>query len=118
MSIILEYIQDKQDDEWLFPSRNGNEHISRVQAYRALNKARQKIGMDRIGTHTLRKTFGYHYYRKTKDISTLMEFFNHSCKNVTRKYIGIFEEEQSNTAKLKKNYFLIMTEDFSIIRVI
>ncbi len=74
--------------------------------------------MDRIGTHTLRKTFGYHYYRKTKDISTLMEFFNHSCKNVTRKYIGIFEEEQSNTAKLKKNYFLIMTEDFSIIRVI
>ena len=56
-----------------FPSRNGSEHISRVQAYRALNKD-TKIGIDRIGTHTLRKTFGYHYYRKTNDINTLMEF--------------------------------------------
>ena len=42
ISVILEYIQDKQDDEWLFPSRNGSEHISRVQAYRALNKAKTK----------------------------------------------------------------------------
>ncbi|MCH5458242.1 Tyrosine recombinase XerD [Bacillus cereus] len=102
ISVILEYIQDKQDDEWLFPSRNGSEHISRVQAYRALNKAAQKIGIDRIGTHTLRKTFGYHYYRKTNDINTLMEFFNHSCKNVTRKYIDVFEEVPSNTAELKR----------------
>lgn len=32
----------------------------------------EKLGRDDIGTHTLRKTFGYHYYKKTRDIATLM----------------------------------------------
>ncbi|OLR80956.1 site-specific integrase [Bacillus sp. MB366] len=100
--VILEYIQDKHDDEWLFPSRNSNKHISRVQAYRTLNKAAQQVGIDKIGTHTLRKTFGYHYYQKTKDINSLMAFFNHSCQDVTRKYIDILEEESKDADTFKK----------------
>ncbi|KAB2387541.1 site-specific integrase [Bacillus toyonensis] len=101
--VILEYIQDKHDDEWLFPSRNSNKHISRIQAYRTLNKAAQQVGIDKIGTHTLRKTFGYHYYQKTKDINSLMAFFNHSCQDVTRKYIDILEEESKDVDTFKKN---------------
>ena len=43
--------------------------LDRAQAYRILNKAAQAVGVkERIGTHTLRKTFGYHHYKKYNDI--------------------------------------------------
>ncbi|PWK14310.1 hypothetical protein C7459_10564 [Tumebacillus permanentifrigoris] len=42
---------------------------TRVQAYRIMNTVANKVGLDEIGTHTLRKTFGYHLYQKTKDVA-------------------------------------------------
>lgn len=47
----------------LFVSRKGDQPITRVQAYRILNEAAQRVGIkEAVGTHTLRKTFGYHAY--------------------------------------------------------
>ena len=44
--------------DYLFSSRKGeNKPITRIQAYRLLNKVARKIGLEEIGTHTLRKTF-------------------------------------------------------------
>lgn len=44
--------------DYLFSSRKGqNEPITRIQAYRLLNTIAEKIGLDEIGTHTLRKSF-------------------------------------------------------------
>lgn len=46
------------------------------------------------GTHSLRKTFGYHQrvsYRV--DIPTLMVCFNHSTQSQTLRYLGINDEE-------------------------
>jgi len=40
----------------------------------------------------MRKTFGYHYYKKTKDVALLMDLFNHSSQSVTLRYIGINQE--------------------------
>lgn len=48
---------------------------------------------DDIGTHTMRKTFGYHHYQKNKDIVALMEIFNHSKPKETKRYIGIQDDE-------------------------
>jgi len=64
--------------------------ISRVQAYRIINGAARTVGLlDRIGTHTLRKTFGYHHYQKHKDVAILQNIFNHSSPSVTLRYIGV-----------------------------
>lgn len=80
--------------EWLFPSRKGNKPISRVQAYRQLNKAADMADIDDgIGTHTMRKTFGYWYYKRTMDIVTLQKILNHSHPAITLGYIGITDEE-------------------------
>lgn len=49
--------------------------------------------MEEIGTHTLRKTFGYHFYKKTKDVAMLQDIFNHSAPVVTKRYIGITQDE-------------------------
>ncbi|MDT0761303.1 tyrosine-type recombinase/integrase, partial [Staphylococcus pseudintermedius] len=43
--------------------------------------------------HTMRKTFGYKYYNKTKDVGTLQKMFNHSSPAITLRYIGIEQAE-------------------------
>lgn len=79
-------------DAYLFPSRKGNKPISRVQAWRILNDAATKIGIEEIGTHTLRKTFGYHAYKQGAPIALLMRIFKHSSAAVTLAYIGIQQD--------------------------
>lgn len=87
------YIQNMDDAEYLFQSQKGtNKPINRVQAYRILNNAATKVGIGEVGTHTLRKTFGYHFYQKTKDVALLQELFNHSAPSVTLRYIGINQD--------------------------
>ncbi len=78
----------------LFPSRKGGRAISRVQAYRILNDAACHLGItDSIGTHTLRKTFGYHAYQNGIDITRIQKLLNHSAPSITLSYIGITKEE-------------------------
>jgi integrase len=59
---IYEEVQDyvkTLDTKWLFSSRKEDKPIS-VQAYRQLNKAADMAEItEGIGTHTMRKTFGY-----------------------------------------------------------
>lgn len=68
--IINTYIKGKKDEYPLFPSRKTGRNIDRVQAYRILNRAAAEVGLAEIGTHTLRKTFGYHFYKRYKDGGT------------------------------------------------
>lgn len=90
---IDEYTKRMDDEEYLFPSQKTGKPIQRVQAYKILNKVAEEVGLVEIGTHTLRKTFGYHYYKQTKDVAMLQEIFNHSAPSVTKRYIGITQEE-------------------------
>lgn len=82
----------KQDD-FLFPSRKHGYHISTTQVYRFLVKAGKTCGRSDIGTHTMRKTFGYWYYKQGGSIENLMHIFNHSSEAITKKYIGIDQED-------------------------
>ncbi|EEI25430.1 integrase [Lactobacillus hilgardii] len=44
-------------------------------------------------THTHRKKFGHHYYKRTHDIETLMKIFNYSSQKITKHYIGVTDDE-------------------------
>lgn len=92
---IKEYLQVRDmDTGFLFASRKGKGAISRVQAYRILNEAARAIGIkEQIGTHTLRKTFGYWAYQAGVDITRIQKLLNHSAPSVTLAYIGITKEE-------------------------
>jgi len=85
------YIQNMTANSFLFVSRKGfNKPITRVQAYKIINDAVKLTGLcDKIGTHTLRKTFGYWHYQQFKDTAILQDIFNHSAPSVTLRYIGI-----------------------------
>ncbi|MCY7933161.1 tyrosine-type recombinase/integrase [Bacillus spizizenii] len=95
---LFEYAS-KLKSEWLFPSRKGDKAITPTQAYRQLNKAADFAGVDSVGNHTLRKTFGYWFYKATKDVAMLQEILNHSHPSITLRYIGITKEETNNALK-------------------
>lgn len=82
----------KQDD-FLFPSRKHGYHVSTTQVYRFLVKAGKTCGRNDIGTHTMRKTFGYWYYKQGGSIENLMHIFNHSSEAITKRYICIDQED-------------------------
>ncbi len=89
---IRQYTVKMTDDCYLFKSKRRAKHIGRCHAWKILNDAAKEIGLSEIGTHTLRKTFGYHFYQKTKDVALLQEIFNHSSPSVTLRYIGINQD--------------------------
>lgn len=90
------YISTLKGTEWLFPSRKGDKAITRIQAYQQFKKASEMAGVEAVGTHTLRKTFGYWFYKQYKDIASLQNILNHSKPDVTLRYIGITQEEIEN----------------------
>ena len=91
-------------DSPLFPYRKkqGRKSISRSQAYNILRQATKNAGLKlQVSTHTMRKTFAYHKYRKGIEIEPLSKLLNHSSPGITIRYIGI---EQ-------KQLYLIVLED-------
>ena len=67
---------------------------TRQYVWQYLNDYAYRAGIRaKIGTHTLRKTFGYHAYKNGADLSLLMRIFNHSSQAVTLRYIGITQEQ-------------------------
>ena len=115
--VIENYMKENDNpgfDTYIFLSRKGiNMPITRQQAYRIINNAAESLGIverndqgnlihGEIGTHTLRKTFGYHSFQNGTSLELLMDLFNHSSKTQTLRYIGI-TEEQKKDVYLKSN---------------
>ncbi len=62
--------------------------ITRQQADTILSEAREGVKLgQRFSLHSMRKTYGYHFYKKTKNILTLQRMFNHDSPIVTTLYI-------------------------------
>lgn len=74
------------DDAYIFPSAKSS-HSTVNAVYKMFQKSVDLLDHQEIGTHTLRKTFGYHCYQKTHDIATLMGIFDHSSEKITKRYI-------------------------------
>jgi len=90
---LKDYIKGMEAEEHLFQSRIGkNKPLTRFQAYRIFSETGRKAGLDNIGCHSTRKTFGYHHYQKNKDVALLQKLFNHSSPSITLDYIGITQD--------------------------
>ena len=88
----------KYSDDFLFKSRQGgNKPIDRVQAYRIINSIVNMVGMKdiNVGTHSLRKTWGYFAYKKFNlSLDDIMLKLNHYSIQSTKRYIGLTQEEK------------------------
>jgi len=92
---LFQYIQKGQlnRDCYLFPSKKTNEPMTRQQVYRILNEAASKAGIQHpVGMTTLRKTFGYHAYRKGIAISLIQKRLHHASSTETLQFIGVYKK--------------------------
>lgn len=107
--VYKKLLAGKDENDYVFPSDKAerisrtSKHITTRTAYnymKAIEKAGRLQGVDtQISTHTMRKTYGYHYYKMTKDVATLMGLYNHSSAATTLIYIGIASDEKKTAAR-------------------
>ena len=91
--MIEEFTRDKKPNEPLFVSCR-HHRLDRIMAYNIIKEACRKAGIEeKVGTHTMRKTFGYHHYQRYNNIAMLQKMFNHSSMEITLRYIGIEQEQ-------------------------
>lgn len=82
---------------YIFVSQR-NPHIDKNTLYRYLKDAAIDVGITfNVGSHTIRKTFGYHQYKtyspsNPRFIYELQKMFRHSSSEITLAYIGITDE--------------------------
>ena len=82
-----------EDNKPLFVGKK-HKRLDRSQVYRFLNDACNSLNINiNIGTHTMRKSFGFHFYKQYNDIALLQKILNHSSPAITLRYIGISQEE-------------------------
>lgn len=105
MKILEAYIKDMYDKDVLFPSRNGNNQpLSYKQMHRLLSGYGKDCGLERVGTHTGRKTAGYHFYMNNgKNIRELMRFLGHANEAESYSYADVWEESQEERVRMTSN---------------
>jgi integrase len=80
--------------------------ISRIQAYRIIRAAAKALKFQhRVSCHSLRKTFGYHAWKSGVSPAVIMEIYNHSSFAVTRRYLGVSQDDK-NEAYLALNFYV------------
>ena len=96
---INRLLAGRKPDEYIFQSRQKDSithkarPITRQRCYQIMNTIAKEAGIEeRIGCHTLRKTFGYHYYKLTGDVVSLQRILGHSFQRETLVYIGVVQE--------------------------
>lgn len=71
--------------------------LSRSQAFRIIRKAgKETLKNPHVSCHSLRKTFGYHAWKQGVPPALLMDIYNHCSYSVTKKYLGIDQDERDS----------------------
>lgn len=103
LEIVARIKQSNPNAVYLFQSnRARNVKTIKPISRQAVTKAFSEVGAivgKRLGTHSMRKTRGYHQYKISHNIGSVMKMLRHSSAAITLRYIGIDQEEVSNDFK-------------------
>lgn len=85
-------------NDYLFPSQKSDEAMEVASLWRIIKEAAHEAGIKQnIGSHSLRKSFGFWAWHNAKDknkaLIILQQIFAHSSPQTTAKYIGILDDE-------------------------
>lgn len=76
--------------------------IQRINVVLKDVKSKYKLSVNNFSCHSLRKTFGRQVYNNNSDnaelaLIKLMELFNHSSVSITKRYLGLRQDELLST---------------------
>ena len=81
--------------------KSTNKPISRIQAFRIISEAAKKCLLShKVSCHSLRKTFGYHAWKKGVSPALLTSIYNHSSYKITTRYLGIEQDDRDEVFEL------------------
>ncbi len=89
-------ITDNPTNFVFFNTRTNNhqEAIKRGQVWKFISAICENVGLQgNFGTHSLRKTWGYHARMSGVDLALIMHKLNHNSLTYTKRYLGITNEE-------------------------
>lgn len=90
-TLVEKITADKDDDEPLFTGYKGNRLERSTVFYKFKDVCTELALGEEINVSSWRKTFGYHYYQRYKDLSYLQWFFNQTGVEETLKFIDVKE---------------------------
>lgn len=96
------YCKNKKMNDYLISNQRRIESspITRDRAYNILKKVAKKFGVKNVGTHTLRKTYGYLVYNQNeKNLALVMECLGQTNPSSTLRYIGIDNIDKKKAAR-------------------
>ena len=96
IDIIQDLKESNPDDTYLFQATGnrvvGVKPLSRQYVTKAFKEVADIVEIH-IGTHSMRKTRGYHLFKKTNNITSVMKMLRHSNQGITLRYIGITQDD-------------------------
>ncbi len=96
---FTEYLKEfpyiaKKGENYLFFNPKTNQPIKRGQAWKVVTNICADVGLQgNYGTHSLRKTWGFHARMQGVDLALIMHKLNHESIAYTKRYLGITDEE-------------------------
>ena len=97
LQIYLNSLHYFDVDEYIFAGQKEHSHLCRSQAFRIVKQAAQSLNMeDRISCHSMRKTFGYYAWKYGTQPAVLMDIYNHSSYEITKRYLGIKQDDKDS----------------------
>ena len=90
-------------NSFVFFNSSTNEYslpIKRGQAWKFITSIFREAGLSgNYGTHSLRKTWGYHTRIQGVDLALIMQKLNHESIAYTKRYLGITDDELEAVAQ-------------------
>jgi len=99
--VLKNYMKDKEDFDYMFPSRKGSyDHIGVARVSNILKKAGEVFGLDNITAHSMRKTYAYCIFVESGyNIVVVKEMLGHSSIEETKRYLGLDRKDYDNYSK-------------------
>ena len=106
LSLYNKWLKDNYPNSaWHFPSsHHPDQPVSIKQFYKVIRHFGYLLGIDYLGTHTMRKTGAYRVYVQSNyDIGLVMSLLNHSSQAMTLRYLVL--DQVSKEKKLDQIKF-------------